>query len=350
MPKQDQPKLKLANQLVLDREIIHYAQGDTLISSKFATIYFNRGAEEKKIKLPTSPLKKPFGLLRLGRRALRLDKCNVFLHQQNLIIIRQGQVYLYKRDEDRLIPTLQLKNCRNVLHQSINSSPDGYIYFGEYGANKERKPVPVYRSVDGGESWEEIYTFPAGSIKHVHGCFYDKYSDKIWVCTGDFEDENWLLVADKDFKTINKIGDGQQQFRTCNLIFTETEVHWLMDSQLEPSYHIIYNRATADIQVGQQMMGPVWYVKELTDGYYLAATTQEIGDGVLDDKAHLYYSTDLKTWHTLALFEHDGYPMRYFKFGIIGFADGLQSSQDFYMFFEAIKGVDGKSLYCRLEA
>ena len=333
----------------IDKEIIHYAEKDIILSSKYRTIFYKKKDKVVKIRLPENNyLKRLFGLFRLSRRLLRLDKCNVFFHRNNLIIIRQGSVYLYKTDENRLIKTLKLRNCRNVLHQSINATPEGYIYFGEYGTNGDRKSVPLYCSRDGGHTWEEIYTFSAGSIKHIHGCYYDKYTDKIWVCTGDFEGENWLLVADKGFENIKKIGDGQQKFRACNLIFTEKEVHWLMDSQLEISYHIILNRRTETISIGQKFMGPIWYIKELEDIGYLAATAQEIGDGVLDDKVYLYFSTDLEEWKVIRKFEHDGFSKKYFKSGVIGFADGNQTQDAFYMFFEAIKGFDGKSLKCSL--
>lgn len=333
----------------INKEITHYAQNETLITSRYRTIFFSQNGKTLKIKLPEKKvLYRLIGLFRLIRRALRLDKCNVFLHSDNLIIIRQRKVYLYDFAKNKLIFTLGLRNCKNVLHQSINATPDGYIYFGEYGSNKNRNSVPIYCSKDGGRSWKEIYTFPAGSIRHVHGCYYDRFTDKIWVCTGDFKDENWLLVADREFRKIEKIGDGQQKYRTCNLIFTQKQVHWLMDSQLELSYHIIMERSTNTITVGQKLMGPVWYIKELRDNIYLAATAQEIGEGVLDDKVHLYYSEDLKKWKTVKTFNHDGLPKRYFKFGVIGFADGEQTKDEFYMFFEAIKGFDGKSIKCSL--
>ena len=333
----------------INKEIVHYAQSDTLITSKYRTIFFRQNGNTIKVKLPEKkPLMQLFGFFRLTRRALRIDKCNVFLQLDNLIIIRGGQVYLYHTKKNELIHTLSLRNCRNVLHQSINSTPDGYIYFGEYGNNGNRDSVPVYCSKDGGFSWEEIYTFPAGSIKHIHGCYYDKYIDKVWVCTGDYKDENWLLVADREFNEVKKIGNGQQKYRTCNLIFTQKQVHWLMDSQLETSYHIIMDRDTNNITVGQKLRGPIWYIKELEDNSYLAATAQEIGEGVLDDKIHLYYSTDLKEWKTIKTFNHDGLPKRYFKFGVIGFADGKQTKDNFYMFFEAVKGFDGKSIKCSL--
>ncbi len=341
-------KLKIISRI--GKEIIHFAEGKTIISSKYRTIFWEDGKTIRRLKLPEPNLVyRVLGLFRLSRRAFRLDKCNVFLHNDRLIIIRQGFVYLYDPLKQRLTKTLKLTNCRNVLHQSISVTPEGFIYFGEYGKNKNRDRVPVYRSIDGGESWQVIYAFPPKSIKHIHGCYYDKFTDKIWVCTGDFANENFLLMTDKDFINVKKIGDGQQRYRTCNLIFTKNKVHWLMDSQLEPSYHIIFDRKTEEIEVGQQLMGPIWYVKKLVDNSYLAASAQEIGAGVLDDKIHLYHSVDLKNWNTIETFEHDKFPKRYFKFGVIGFADGMQSIKEFYMFFEAVRGLDGKSLKCTLE-
>ena len=95
--------------------------------------------------------------------------------------------------------------------------------------------------------------------------------------------------------------------------------------------------------------GPVWYQKRLTDGYYVATTAREIGPGVHDRYAHLMVSKDLEHWEDVHRFEHDGLPQRYFKSGVVGFADGPETSDSFYMFFEAIKGLDGKSTRCRLE-
>lgn len=333
----------------INREIIHYADAGLLISSKYRTIFIKRLGVESRVVLPEHGVfRKLMGTFRLGRRALRLDKCNVVPVGENLIIIRQGLVYFYDATTHSLQQTLALRNCRNVLHQSICVAPNGNIYFGEYGHNSERNSVPVYRSVDGGRSWQEIYTFGAGSIKHVHGCYYDRYTDRIWVCTGDFAGENIIMSADADMNDVQMIGDGSQRYRACNLIFTQTEIHWLMDSQLETSHHVIYNRESGVVEIGQALAGPVWYIKELTGGNYLASTAQEIGPGVLDGYAHVYHSTDLRHWKSVLQFAHDGLPKRYFKFGVIGFADGEQSPDAFYVFFEALKKYDGRSVKCTL--
>lgn len=332
----------------LKREIIHYATDNLCISSQYNQVFVRKDGQETVIRLPGDGWKWIFSLSRLGRRALRLDKCNVVPVKDDLVIIRQGVVYHYNSKEQRLTPTLNLKNCRNILHQSMLVTEQSDLFFGEYGNNASRAEVPIYRSKDSGKSWQTIFTFPAGKIKHVHGCYWDPFEQKIWVFTGDFAGECYALCTDRDFSHIEWVGDGQQAYRMCNAFFEPDSIHWVMDSQLEDSYHIRMDRKTRQVQKIALFPGPVWYIKRLTDGYFLAATAQEIGPGVHDKYSHLMVSKDLTHWEDIIQFEHDRFPKRFFKFGVIGFADGPQTSQGLYLFGEALKNMDGKSVLCQL--
>ena len=341
--------MKFTIKNIIPGEICHFASAEMLITSCYNRVFIKKGNQEFSFSLPQDSLKSLFGLFRLSRRALRLDKCNVVPVEGGYVAIRQGEVFHYCENTSKLTQVQTLKNCRNVLHQSIAVIDGKELFFGEYGNNANRVEVPIYRSQDGGLTWQTIFTFPAGKIKHVHGCYFDPIENKIWVLTGDFKDECHILCADREFKSVEWIGDGQQTYRTCNLFFEKDSVHWIMDSQLQDSHHIKLDRKTRKIEQKQLFPGPVWYIKPLEDGYYLAATAQEIGAGVKDQYAHLMVSKDLETWQDLHVFEHDGLPMRYFKFGVIGFADGSQTSKAFYLFCEAIKGLDGKIALCEIE-
>jgi hypothetical protein len=341
--------VKLVFQEVIDQEICHYASPQMAIFSRSNRVSVRAPDGARQIHIPAGGWKELLSWSRLARRALRLDKCNVAPVGDGLVIIRQGIVYHYNNATKALTRTLRLKNCRNVLHQSIAVTPEQALYFGEYGNNPERLEVPVYRSQDGGKRWETIFTFPEDKIKHVHGCYYDPFEDRLWVFSGDFKNECFILCADPDFQKIEWIGNGQQEYRACNAFFEKDSIHWIMDSQLEDSYHIEMDRKTRQIKRKQRFPGPVWYIKKLEDRFYLAATAQEIGPGVHDALAHLMVSRDLQNWEAVYQFKHDGLPKRYFKFGVIGFADGPQSSGSFYMFLEALQGLDGKTLCCRLE-
>jgi hypothetical protein len=333
--------MDLITENTLNKEIVHFYEEGTLITSSFNKVHYSYKDNSKVIILPQNILISIIGKIRIIRRLLRWDKCNIYPSNNGLIIIRKGYVYFYDFITEKLSPVLKLKNCRNILHQSIAQTPGGDIYFGEYGSNPDRISVPVYRSPDGGKSWQTIYEFAPGAIRHVHACCYDPYEDKIWVCTGDFGTENKIAIANRDFSNIEFIGDGFQKFRACNFFFTQDEVHWLMDSQLETSYHLKLARDTRKVEQLSELPGPVWYSKQ-TPGGYFAATAQEIGPGVKDEYTHLLFSDDLTDWRTIRKYKHDIWPRKYFKSGVIGFSEG-KSQNDFFIFFEALSKVDGKS-------
>ena len=330
-------------------EIVHYFDNENLITSKFnivSVIYKNYKCT---IKLPITFLERVVGISRLSRRTFRLDKCNVFVSESFLILIRKYKVYSYNLKTNELKETLKLKNCRNILHQSLCKNRKGELFFGEYGHNNKRKPVNIYKSSNNGQSWEIIYQFKSGEVKHIHGCYYDKYEDKIWTLTGDFDNENILMKSDFNFIENIKIGNGAQTFRAVSIIFRPNTMHWIMDSPLEKSYHVIMDRKTLKIKKKQGFPGPVWYLKELSDGYVLAASSVEIGEGVYDNYAHLFISDDLQSWTELTKFKKDKLPMRYFKWGVIAFAEGEQSRKSFALFFEALCKVDGKAFIYELD-
>ena len=342
--------MRLRIQRTLNQEICHYADPSLTITSRYNQIFVKSRGHQYMVQLPEDALwKRVVSPSRLARRALRLDKCNVRPVGKDLVIIRQGRVFHYAGESHKLTFTMQLKNCRNILHQSIAVRNNQQLYFGEYGHNPKRDPVPVYRSIDGGKTWTTVFTFEKGQAKHVHGCFYDRFEDKIWVLTGDYDGECHMVCAAPDFSDVEWIGDGRQVFRACNLFFEADAVHWIMDSHLQVSHHVKLNRKTRAIEIGQPFPGPVWYIKRLDDGFYLAATAQEIGPGVLDRSVHLMASRDMKTWEDVSCFEHDGFSKRFFKFGVLGFADGHQDSLSFFIFGEAIRGLDGKVALCALE-
>jgi hypothetical protein len=324
-------------------EIVHYYSNDGFIGSSFNKIEFDFKGFKGTITMPLSLLDKLFGTLRLLRRFFRLDKCNVLASADQFIIIRGGWVYNYDLNTNLIIKTLKLKQCKNVLHQSICSTPCGKIFFGEYGNNVERNPVNVYRSDDNGKNWIIVYSFPAGQIRHVHGCYYDPYENRIWTLTGDFNKENLILKSDLDFNDLEIIGDGSQKYRAVSIFFELEFVHWIMDSPIEDSYHFVMNRKTKEIERRSLFSGPVWYLKKLNDGIYLAGTSVEIGEGVHEKNACLYASRDLLKWECINKFEKDFLPMPQFKWGVMAFSDGEQTSESFAIHFEALKKVDGKS-------
>lgn len=337
----------------LNCEIAHYYDtrtGDRIISTagRFSA---SLGGVSHAFEVPSPTASRALSSFRLSRRALRLDKSNaVFnLAKDGIVVLRGGSFYFYDLKSGSLRQTGHLKQCRNVLHGGIAVTGHG-LYAGEYGRNKAREAVPVWRSMDDGRSWQICYEFPAGSIKHVHGVFADPNSDSLWLPTGDFAGECYLAEAkDPGFAAVTMHGDGSQRWRAVTLLFEPDRIICPMDSQLETSHLQVFDRASGRLTEHGAFPGPVWYGKRFQDGTALLQTTVEIGAGVKSRDCHLYHSEDLQEWTSIAQFRKDAWPMRYFKFGVMAFAAGAQTSDDFLLFAEALEGLDGQTWRARIK-
>ena len=334
-------------------EIIHVLDNDSgnYIESRAPDFYIRMDGKDYHLRLPLDVPRRLTAHWRMARRLLRTDKANaVFVdHGRAVVLLYMGAIYRWAPGQHEAVQVGTLRQCRNVLHQAVAVVDGADIYFGEYGSNGGRAAVPVWASRDGGRSWNVVYEFPAGTIKHIHGVYADPFTDDLWVATGDFENECFLLRADRGFERVERFGDGTQAWRTVALLFERERISWVMDSQLERSYLHHMDRATGALTRGQGFPGPVWYAKTLDDGVSLVQTTCEEGPGVQTNAAHLFASRDNDTWIEVARFEKDALPMHYFKSGIIGFADGRQTSRRFAMFGEALRGLEGRAAICSLQ-
>lgn len=333
---------------ILDYEIAHYADGEQTVLSKFNKITIKNKGGVKTVRLPVSAGMSILGCSRLLRRLLRLDKMYVLPNDIGYTAFFRGCVYHIPKDCGSVRRVMEMKGCRNPLHNAAAIIDGREIFFGEYG-RPHIEGKSVYRSTDWGLTWQKVFNFSCNEVRHIHCCRWDPYEEKVWVFTGDFDGQCHIICADREFNNVEWIGDGSQQFRACNAFFEADAVHWFMDSPISEVHHIKLDRKTREIEVKESFPGPVWYSKKLYDGYYILATAQEIGPSHKDDRLHFFISRDLEHWEEEGTFRHDGLPKGYFKFGVAAFADGAQESSGFYAFFEAVKGLDGRVCSCALE-
>lgn len=330
-------------------EIVHHADPDLLVESKFNRVRVSRDGEVRTFRLPLKLHWRVIGMVRIARRFFRLDKCSIAVSgdRKSMAISHQGKLYRYDLETNTLEQTGSLTQSRTALHMAIAAPGDDCFLIGEYGRNPEGRSVPIHGSYDGGRSWRRVFEFPPGQARHIHGVYRDPFSDHIWVTTGDFEGECHVVRFDGPKLNNPKFyGDGSQTSRTVALFFAPENIYWIMDSNLERSHLVRMSRETGEMAILDPFPGPVWYAKSLSDGTYLAQTTCERGAGVLTNRAHVFLSKDLENWQEVCSFEHDGWPLGIFKNAVISFATGEQSSRRFYMSMEAIKGMDGRSYEC----
>ena len=337
--------------MVLDQEVIHFYEQNNIVSSKGSVLTISINNKVKSYQMPRSIMDYVFPF-RLFRRLLRLDKCNVLKIGKNFdrfLVIRLGKSYIFDRNTETFDYKFSLRQCRNVLHNSICETPEGKIIFGEYGANLNFAAVPIHLSNDSGQSWEEVDLFENGEIKHIHCISYDPYTGDIWILTGDYEGQCMILVCDQSLKVKERLGDGGQDWRTCGVAFEKEFVYWGMDSPLKPSFIIKFSRSAKTIEKVHPVEGPVWYIKSLSDGITLAGVTVEPGASVVTKSAQIVATRDYENWRIIAEFEKDKWSMKWFKYGVLCFADGNQSSESFAVFGEALKNFDGVSRFYAID-
>ncbi len=332
-------------------ESVHYFDNNTNVFTRFNKVFIKEDNLITEIKIPIKWWKKIIGHSRILRRLFRIDQYTIKLidkDKKNLIIINDGNVFYYDNQKKILQLTLKLKQCNQLLKNSICEAGNGEIFFGEYGQNKNRLPIPIYKSTDGGKSWKIVYCIRAKKARHIHGCFWDEFENKIWILTGDFKNENHFICTDTNFTNIEWIGDGTQKFRACNLFFMKNYIYWITDSELENNNLYKLKRENREYKKLQSFPGPVWYTKKIDSNNYLASITCEKGPGSHPKYGFIYHSKDLEKWNQVIKLKKDFWPKKYFKNGVISFSDGQQNINSFEITGEGFEDFDGNSHICEI--
>lgn len=182
----------------------------------------------------------------------------------------------------------------------------GNWYFGEYFANTDRsKAVHIYRSRTGAR-WQVAYTFPPGSIRHVHNIVWDSFRRGLWVLTGDRDHESGLWFTADDFATLRREHGGSQAYRAVSLLLTE---RWLLvpsDTPLERNAIRRIDRATGAVAPVAELASSAFHTYRAGDGHELLVTTVGEPSAVNDSNhAYLYASADGARWVQRSRFPRD---------------------------------------------
>ena len=303
--------------LVRDRMMVQFSRKGVLYASEDHFVYASsdRGVTWEKIcnleNRSTSLIAKAKSQLLRSGMARRLRR-NVGIH--NVAVLPSGTViiqydgiyrydgvgtcasYVYSFKELNLLGPL--KNGLAVDDRS------GNLYFGEYN-NQRPYSVRIMRGTDDGRKWEVCHQFPEGEIKHVHSIVPDPFRNRLWICTGDTDEEVHLFYTDDDFKTLSRFAGNSQMWRMVTLIPTPDALIWGSDAgrDAKSAANYIYRWRFADKQMErlQYINKPAYYATRLSDGTLVLGTTYEPGQqGVNEETADIWLSKDGDRWERVA--------------------------------------------------
>jgi hypothetical protein len=224
---------------------------------------------------------------------------------------------------------------------SLATGRDGLTVFGEYWDNAERTAVHIYGSSTGGMSWNPVYTFPAGSIRHVHGISYDAFENCYWICTGDYDGESQLLRASADFADVEIVRQGGQANRFYYILVREDCLVTATDTPLEDNFICMIDKATGALRQVAPIENTNFYSCQV--GHRLVFSTNAETSEVNDTRTAHVWCGDATgdSWHKLAAFSLDPFARLAIRAGL-----GAGLLQYSSVFFPEGENPDSQVLVC----
>jgi len=321
---------------------------DTIYASKGYSVIYSHDNGETWILLGVIKdlIYSFFSMFRLLARLFRAE-VNFFIQieeDSSLCIAKKG-IFKLNRQKKKYHKVFHVKRGSRPINICIDSN--GYLYFGEYFSNKNRDQVNIYKSLDQGECWDVVYTFPAGEIKHIHGIFYDKFENLLWVVTGDLENECIIANTSDEFRTLNIVFRGGQEYRTTSLLFFKDYIIYGTDSQFIKNSIYLFDRKTLKREEIQKVQGPILSSCIIGNSAFMS-TGVEPSSINKDRYAYIWALLNISEWKELISFEKDILPARLFQFGSIYFPSYSSDVNRLFFSGHALKGIDGNSVVYEL--
>ena len=245
---------------------------------------------------------------------------------QTMVGAVPGALVTRTPDTDEFHVTHQVQRGKRPLH--VTAVPSGSIYWGEYFDNRERAEVHIYVSTDRGCTWQIAYTFPAGSIRHVHNIVYDRWGDCLWILTGDEGAECKVLRASCDLRSVEVVLAGNQQARAVAAIPTQSGLYLSTDTPFEKNHVYRLDRAGNVEQVGDLASSSIFGCRvscRVGEAVFFSTMIEPSAVNT-SREVQIVGSRDGTNWQVMARWKKDNLPMRYFQYGNAFLPDGDNST------------------------
>jgi hypothetical protein len=227
-----------------------------------------------------------------------------------LVVLRSGTIlvfydFLYRSADGgrTFAPVLSFQDSiPGPLGPNVTVDAEDRVYFGEYDTSPRPRRVRVWRGTDDGRCWNVALEFPRGAVFHVHGVQYDPYRRGLWILTGDRDVESAVLFTADDFRTVDTLGHGSQDWRVVRLIATPDALYWGTDNDRTGADIVRWSFATQRLERVRHIGKVSYFSTRLSDGSLAITTTHEPDSPFTLDKnppptTELWVSRNGEDWH-----------------------------------------------------
>lgn len=351
------------------KPICHTVHG--LLMYRKEKLYLLREADETLSFVCDFPIEDPRGkfcICPLAERLMHIDVyCGIEVPGGAVVAFNRGVYFVdlqrnqVRREQDFVSGMRRPFNFYEI--RGVKGFSDGLVY-GEYTFNADQGPVAIYRRNES-NSWEQLYSFPPHTIRHIHSIIPDPYRDRVIICTGDNGAEAAIWAAYDDFSRVEKIWGGDQDYRACCARAYPEGILLVTDSPHFQNYAYLLVEENGQAQRKDlcNLPGPTVFFTEHKDQVVFATdveyderrlngitkyATYRRGPGVQDWYSHIFLGSPEKGFHEVAKLKKDWFPMgAAMGFGGVSFPNGHWENR-VYLYPYAVE-LDGRLCYLEMD-
>ncbi len=339
-------KTKMSGKALLqmnDGRLIAYHKGQIVV--------YKREIPIMRVSLPMPIWKRYACKIRLLERAFHTDvRWAVDISNYEILFLFQNEVYKINLKKGSME-----KDFSGFRGQPFSVIRIGdRVLMGDYGTNNAREPVNIYERREG--KWRIAYTFPSGTIRHIHNIV--PINNHFYVLTGDEDNESGIWESNNEITCMEPLFFGKQQYRCCQLLANIENKGWfLTDAPSESNW--LYCFSGKEVKSVCEIPGTVIYGTQYNDSLVFSTTvepeahakngldywlTTKPGSGVQGNEVKVYLLKNGKL-QEICSFEHDGMPLRLFQYASVYFSNIINGNG--YMAATSVKHYD--NVIMRLE-
>lgn len=306
----------------------------------------NSGEEEVSFPIAISGKERFLGWSKMATRLLRFGIRSAIAIDNNFIVVSIGNLL---HEVDLAAETITKGwYCGNGVRPLALSEVTGImgfndgLYFGQYLKNDQLNPVGIYYR-QGVDNWKEVYTFPQGTIKHIHNIIPDPYRQCVWVMTGDFGEAAALWKATDNFRKVEHVVGGDQRWRGCVGFAVPEGLIYATDTPFSEN-HIFLLKPDGSAEIVGDLSGSCIYGCQWKDKFVFSSTVEadgrdetmwklltskKRGSGIKDNCVHLYLGNMKNGFQEVYKEKKDWLPY-IFQFGAFRFPAGVNNTGMLY--------------------
>lgn len=306
-------------------------------------ILIKDGKEKKRIHIAVNLRERLLGWSNMATRLLRFGcRAALALDNEHVVLSIGNSIHELDLNSGILSSGWQCgEGIRPLVFTEIKAIKgfENGIYFGGYLMNPNKKPVSVYYRI-GVDNWKEIYTFPQGTVNHVHNVVADSYRNCLWIFTGDFDESAAIWKVTEGFKRVERVACNDQKYRACVVFAIPEGLLYATDAPFADDFIYLFNPETTDIQKINPIHGSCIFGSKWKDRYVFSTTVEgdgrdesvleflfgrKRGAGIKDEYAHLYIGNITEGFREIYKEKKDCMPFS-FQFGVFRLPNGINDN------------------------